>query len=693
MASRTLVFSALFFLLFPLAAFCEAQAGAVRHSLDITIDIPGRSMTGVDTMTFDDAPSEAGLIMRKGSEVTRVSSGDLALAFETAEGKDYREITVIAPAGKKLRKLTVHFKGSFLSPVEAQGQIIRGVAYLDDGVIGEEGVFLPSSALWYPNPGESFATFEAKVTIPKGYASIMQGTLEKKREDASTVTEKWVEWKPIDGIDLVAGRYRVEKDTHRGIAIYTYFFDDDKALSRTYIDRTKEYLDLYSALIGPYPYGKFAVVENFLPTGYGMPSFTLLGSSVLRLPFIPYTSLGHEIAHSWWGNSVFIDSSLGNWSEALTTYLSDYLYEKMKGPDKAREFRAAKLRGYKNFAEKSQLPLGEFRDATGTESRTIGYNKGVMVFNMLEEHLGDKTFTEGLRRFYSENASKRATWADIQASFEAASGRSLAWFFDQWLKNPGGPSLKLDGVEAKKTASGYSVTFRVEQTGRPYSLDLPVLFETESGPVWKSFRIERESNELVAELPSRPLSMEIDPGFQNFRILSDAETPPSFAGFFGDRESLIVLPNKNAVQEKYLPAADLLATDYGLRTITDAEIGRKDYTKDHSVFIFGGAKENRLYWLTGQHFTKKAAIGESSFEVAGQSFERNGAVLVLSVRNPADPSKTICLFLTDLGREAALDAARRIRYFTDSSWLVFTPDGRAEKGIFKGEATLRHEFK
>lgn len=693
MALKSLMFSALFLLLFPLAAFSGAQSGAVRHSLDIKIDIPGRSIAGVDTMTFDDAPSEANLIIRKGSEVTKVVSGKSALAFETTEGNNYKEISVKAPAGKKLRELTVHFKGTFQSPNEAQGQIKRGVAYLDDGVIGEEGVFLPSSALWYPNPGESFATFEAKVTLPKGFTSIMQGTLEKKREDASTVTERWVEWKPIDGIDLVAGRYTVSKDTHRGIAIYTYFFGEDSALSKTYIDRTKEYLDLYSGLIGPYPYGKFAVVENFLPTGYGMPSFTLLGSSVIRLPFIPYTSLGHEIAHSWWGNSVFIDSSLGNWSEALTTYLSDYLYEKMKGPEKAAEFRAAKLRGYKNFAEKSLLPLSEFRDATGTESRTVGYNKGVMIFNMLEEHLGEKTFREGLRRFYSENASKRATWADIQASFEAASGTSLAWFFDQWLKNPGGPSLSLEGAEVKEAAGKYAVTFRVEQTGRAYALDLPVLITTESGPVWKSFRVEAASNELGAELPSKPLSVEIDPEFQNFRLLSDAETPPSFAGFFGDRESLIVLPNRNAPQEKYLPAADLLATDYGLRTITDAEIGRQDYTKDHSVFIFGGAKENRLYWLTGQHFTRKAGIGEHSFEVAGQSFERKGAVLVLSVRNPANPSKTMCLFLTDLGREAALDAARRIRYFTDSSWLVFTPDGRAEKGIFKGEQTLKHGFK
>ena len=34
---------------------------------------------------------------------------------------------------------------------------------------------------------------------------------------------------------------------------------------------------MYRGLIGPYPYQKFALVENFWETGYGMPSFTLLG--------------------------------------------------------------------------------------------------------------------------------------------------------------------------------------------------------------------------------------------------------------------------------------------------------------------------------------------------------------------------------------------------------------------------------
>ncbi|HDY66683.1 MAG TPA: hypothetical protein ENH85_02705 [Candidatus Scalindua sp.] len=48
--------------------------------------------------------------------------------------------------------------------------------------------------------------------------------------------------------------------------------------------------------------------------------YTLLGRTVIKMPFIVYTFLGHEIAHNWWGNSVFVDQEKGNWCEGLTTY-------------------------------------------------------------------------------------------------------------------------------------------------------------------------------------------------------------------------------------------------------------------------------------------------------------------------------------------------------------------------------------
>ena len=91
----------------------------------------------------------------------------------------------------------------------------------------------------------------------------------------------------------------------------TYFTSANQDLAPAYLDAVIRYLKLYSELFGPYPFPKFAVVENFFPTGYGFPSYTLLGSTILRLPFILSTSLGHEIAHCWWGNGVQVDYESG----------------------------------------------------------------------------------------------------------------------------------------------------------------------------------------------------------------------------------------------------------------------------------------------------------------------------------------------------------------------------------------------
>ena len=39
-----------------------------------------------------------------------------------------------------------------------------------------------------------------------------------------------------------------------------------------------------------------------------------------------------------------------------------------------------------------------------------------------------------------------------------------------------------------------------------------------------------------------------------------------------------------------------------------------------------------------------------------------------------------------------METAKRVRYFTDFSYLVFTK-GKVEKGLFEGDKVLKHIFK
>ncbi|MBI5491560.1 MAG: hypothetical protein HY893_01360 [Deltaproteobacteria bacterium] len=666
-----------------IALFIFAQPSSAvditSHNLNISVDIKGRKITGTDRIT-PGKQAKLGLYIRQGSSIDRVLMDGKDLKFSVLGVRTgVNALNIDAPEDLAGKTLEVHFHGSFQSPAEAAESVKRGVAFVEDGVIGEEGVFLPSGSFWFPQEEKSLALFECTVALPAGYTAVMEGSSQKGGKG----TERWKAETPLDGFDLVAGRYIVTQEDYKGIGIYTYFFKDEKELSRTYISKTKGYLDLYQGLIGPYPFKKFAVVENFLPTGYGMPSFTLLGSSVIRLPFIPDTSLGHEIAHSWWGNSVFVDDSLGNWVEALTTYTADYLYERNKGEKEAREFRLNKLRGYKNFAQDGEA-LKDFIDSTTPSSRAVGYNKGMMVFGMLEDAIGREPFEKGLKDFYRDFAFRRASWKDLREAFEKASDSTLGWFFDQWINRSGGPSLMPGSARAIKKGDIYEASFTIKQIKPAYILDLPVLFKTENGEVLKKVRVKDEAEEVKVELASRPVSVEIDPGYEVFRILSDEEMPPSLGACLGDRNGVIVTPGKGDARQKYLAASEQLSKDYNLELVTDAMAGVQDYLKYRSVFILGAGGENAFYLLAAQHFSRHASITGDTFRVNGKAFGRDGSAFALAVKNPENPAKTICLFASGLDKEKTFSSAKRMRYFSDSSYVVFSGD-KVDKGIFEGK--------
>ena len=120
--------------------------------------------------------------------------------------------------------------------------------------------------------------------------------------------------------------YSVQSDD---VEVMAYLRTPDSNLATKYMDATERYLQLYEHMLGEYPYSKFALIENFWETGYGMPSFTLLGEQIIRFPFILESSYPHEILHNWWGNGVYLDYGSGNWSEGLTAYLADHLFREI----------------------------------------------------------------------------------------------------------------------------------------------------------------------------------------------------------------------------------------------------------------------------------------------------------------------------------------------------------------------------
>ncbi len=678
----------------------------LSHEISVTIDAELRTSSGKDIITLRDTPDagpdpELTLYLRDGSTIDSIRYNGIDAAYSIGRIKEdhLQEIIIDIDATTRLGKesgeekeLIIEFHGKYESIEAARSRIRRGVAYVDDGMIGPEGIYFPSNAYWYPREKVELALFKIDIRVPGELTTVTEGRLVSAEKLGAQSVESWETTKFIDGLNLVAARFFVTKEVYKGINLYTFFYKDDPELTKTYLDKTRYYLDLYTDMIGPYPFSKFAVVENFLPTGYGMPSFTLLGSHVLRLPFIPDTSLGHEIAHSWWGNSVFIDDSFGNWSEALTTYTADYLYERIKGRTEARNFRLSKLRGYKNFASSSPISLSDFKDATTTASRSIGYNKGSMLFGMLEATIGKKAFARGLKLFYKQNRFSFATWNDIRKAFESASNTDLGWFFDQWLMQPDAPTLSIYDVTVdSKKSGGYSVGVTIGQTRPAYRLNLPVVVTSEDGRETKEqVAIDKERQTVYLDVDEKPASIELDPDYTIFRLLYDTEIPPSFSVFFGDRSGLIIMPDSGGKESKYAAIANLFSKDYGQRIITYTDADIEEYASEKSILILGDRRENPVNKLVWKYFEKTLKIDEDRITVAGKQYQRAGTVVGVAVKNPFNPSKNICILFGDT--DDIFTYGKRLRYFSTKSHVVFTGSGTPDKGISPGSKALKYDL-
>ncbi len=403
-----------------------------------------------------------------------------------------------------------------------------------------EGDDLVLMGAWHPRIC-GLARYDLTVEVPRGLVSVSEADEVRTERLGEIDRVTFVFPHPRDSVSLVAGRYVTRSVRQGSIEISGYFFPEDEALMGRYLARSGEFIARYQELLGPYPFRRFAVVENRMPTGYGFATFTLIGQQVMRLPFIVDTSLGHEIVHSWFGNSVYVDQTAGNWCEGLTTYYSDYLYRKDAG--EGREYRKEILVDYASYVHgDNAFPLSRFFGRMDRASKAIGYGKGAMLFHMLMEEIGDGPFIRAVRSFASEYAFKYAGWAEFRTACERESGRDLEGFFIQWLDREDIPDLELREIEVTRENDGPVVNaIAVQKTKLPYRLSLPVVVETRNGI--QRFTVTLTEKEQSVRLPvdDAPMRIVLDPECDLMRTLGPDELPPALSRLLGAETRLYVV--------------------------------------------------------------------------------------------------------------------------------------------------------
>ncbi len=495
--------------------------------------------------------------------------------------------------------------------------------FTSGNLISKKGITL--AGFWHPMP-EQDMLYTLSATLPPTFTGISEG------EHISTTSRdghrrfKATSPYPLNGLHFAAGPYSVQSRNYKNITIYSYFFAEDSHLAADYLRKTAGYIKRFEALIGPFPYGRYSIVENRLPTGYGMPGFTLLGQAVIRLPFIKDTSLGHEVLHSWFGNSIGIADNSGNWCEGLTSYLADQSFA--GDLNRATQYRKHQLLQYEAYVHSDNtMPLSAFSGAGDNQPmakaiRAIGYDKGSMVFHMLNRNIGDAAFFRGLRELYMRKKNQRASWQDLEEAFSKAAGKNLQPFFNQWLTRTDIPKLNIQNVTVDQEDGQSVIKFHlVQENKQPYALQVPVVVKTLEGETQKVFSVNQPDQEFNIRTKTLPTEIIMDPDYAVFRALTEKEITPTWSRFLGAEQKTIILPDDKARAAIYLSLANRLKQQ-GVQIKTASEISNRELAAGSFLFAGDSRPRRSLFADTGNR---------------GEGFS------LTARKNPLNPEQTMVL--------------------------------------------------
>ncbi|WP_415062562.1 M1 family metallopeptidase [Bdellovibrio sp.] len=658
-------------LLFILLVTLQTHAEPLHHKMLVEV-YPGLKMLKAqDTLTFPKgSPRKVSFLLHKDLRISVTSTDDsLVLLHPASNDEPYVEYGL--QLGTQDNKVSVSFYGVIYDPI------------LNDdstGLISPEGATLFGSTYWYPFFLDTQKSFDVTVQTPADWRSLVQGQIVSTEVQNSLRTSRFVEIYPQQEIYLVAGPFHnYEVDMKNGKKVQVLLRKEDPALAQHFLTLVPDYIEHYSETISPYPYSSFTVVENFWETGYGMPSFTLLGPTVIRLPFILNSSLPHEVLHNWWGNSVFVDYEKGNWCEGLTSYMADYWQQEKIAND--RGYRLNALIGYSDFVTanpSNDFPVREFRGRHNSSSQAIGYGKSMMFFHMLEFRFGKETFKQALQDFYTQNLFQKVSFIEIQKSFEKVTNQNLEGFFSQWLDRKGAPQIELTDVKVMKWLDGsFSTTYVLSQLQEgPYELSIPVVWKLESGEEIRQLARLTEKSQIYSIVSrSRPVKISVDSDYHVFRNLYLEERPATLSSILGNPSVHFYFDPTHAGAESFAQTwAKNLSGKSSFHTVTDSLT-----LASNGALVLIGDKEVFSSFMKTQLQEQSFSLNDKTMTIEGQEFKLDETSSVLVTRLKSNPQQTV-VWVRWSKDNNPIEWAGRLTHYGSFGTLVF----KGRPVVFKG---------
>ncbi|MCG6134917.1 MAG: M1 family metallopeptidase [Nostoc sp. LLA-1] len=315
------------------------------------------------------------------------------------------------------------------------------------------------SRFWFPcfdYPGQ-LSTSEIRVRVPKHLVAISNGELIDTKKDGNHKIYHWSQQQihPTYLMTLAVGDFAEISDEWQGKPVTYYVEKDRKEDAKRSMGKTPRMMEFLSEKYGyAYAFPKYAqvCVDDFIFGGMENTSTTLLTDRCLLDERATLDNRGteslvvHELAHQWFGDLLVIKHWSHAWiKEGMASYSEVMWTEQEYGDQDAAYYRLLEARSYlSEDSSRYRRPMVThvYREAIELYDRHI-YEKGSCVYHMIRAELGEELFWQAIQTFVQDNAHKTVETIDLLRAIEKATGRNLAFLFDQYVYRGGHPDFKV----------------------------------------------------------------------------------------------------------------------------------------------------------------------------------------------------------------------------------------------------------
>ncbi len=284
------------------------------------------------------------------------------------------------------------------------------------------------------------ADYRVTLDYPAAYTAASSGKVVTETE---TDGRKKCEYSLKNARDFaiaLSDKFQTVTEDVDGVTVSYYYLSDNNP--QVSLAAACDSLKYFSKTFGAYQYPTLSVVQTgFTYGGMEYPALTMIADGLDSDNHI-YTIV-HETAHQWWYAMVGSNQLTDGWQdEGLAEYSTVMFFENNTGYGFTRTglitTATAAYRAF--FSVYGQLNgdvdttmnrnLGEY--AGDFEYVNVTYNKGMIMFDMLRNTIGDEKFTSCLATYFKQFNGKIACAEDLTGCFLKC-GTDLEGFFSSFI--------------------------------------------------------------------------------------------------------------------------------------------------------------------------------------------------------------------------------------------------------------------